>query len=386
MAPFDRWADLWNYREKMLHLERGAAFVGRGSPVFNYLAPAAFVYHVLLRAPHPVATFTVLVVGAFALLLIASGVLLVRRRLFRWEEMLALLALAASYPMSFVVYRANLEGIVWAVVTAALCLFLSRRYMAAAIVLAMAMSIKPFPAILLLLFLARRQYRAAMLSVGVAVTLVLCGLAALGPGVIRAYQGLQYGVLLYTHQYIKTFRWPYEQQYAHGILDCIRVLYLRWASTHAHIDPDKVIGTPTPVVFPLIYAVIALVIGVVMVWGLRRKPAVNQVLGASIGLTLLPPSSADYTLCALYLPVLLLGYFLVTEVRSGRAVWGVRHMLLFVVPCAVLLSPLNLLGFWTTPLRLFLLLALAAGAISLPLAIHALDVSAQVAPAQHVSA
>ena len=89
------------------------------------------------------------------------------------------------------------------------------------------------------------------------------------------------------------------------------------------------------------------------------------------------PYLTTYTLCALYLPVLLLGFSLVTEVRSGRVRWSARHMLLLVILCAALLSPLNPFGFWTGLVRLFLLLVLSVGALTLPMATPAFDPDAR---------
>lgn len=376
----DKFNDLLNYSGKMLHLERGAAFVGSGYPVFNYLAPAAFLYHALLSAAHPVAGFLSVVLGFFATLLLASAVLLIRAGLFRWDYALGLVALAISFPMLFVAYRANLEGIVWVIVTASLCLVLRRWYAAAAVLLGVAMGIKPFPVLLLLLFLVRRQYRAALLGIGVAAALVLAALTALGPGVMRAYRGLQAGVLLYTHDYIRSYRSPNEQQYAHGFVDAMRLLCLKAAWLTTHVPPEQFNEQPTPTWIPAAYAVAALLVAATMVWRLRTMPTLNQVLGGELALTLLPPSAADYTLCALYLPVLLLGFFLVTEVRAGRAIWSTRHMLLFVLPAAALLSPLNPFGFWSGLVRLLLLLVLSVGALTLPLATSAFDTDARLAP------
>lgn len=371
--PADRYNDLLNYSGKMLHLERGAAFVGKGYPIFNYMPPAAFVYRFILSARNPVVCFQAIVLGAFLLLLVTAAILLIRRVLFRLEDGLGLLALAGSFPIMFVLYRGNLEGIVWASVTAALCLFLRRWYMAAAVALALAIAIKPFPCFLLLLFAARRQYRAALVSLVVAAGLVIWGLAALGPGVLSAYKDLQPGVQLYTHDYLLTFRSAYEQEYAHGILDSLKVLYEKRAWLVYHIEPYRLDGAFTPAVFLTIDGIAATLIAGLMVFRLRRMPTVNQLLGAGIALTLLPPSAADYTLCSLYLPILLIGYYLVTEVRSGRMRWTGWHMLLLVVPLAALMSPMNLFGFWTSVARLMLLLALTAAALLLPLRLPKID-------------
>ncbi|MDR3744499.1 MAG: hypothetical protein P4K80_00020 [Acidobacteriaceae bacterium] len=48
----DQFRDLTNYAEKTAHLHGAAAALGSGLPAYNYPAPAAFVYKILLH-PFP---------------------------------------------------------------------------------------------------------------------------------------------------------------------------------------------------------------------------------------------------------------------------------------------------------------------------------------------
>ena len=204
-------------------------------------------------------------------------------------------------------------------------------------------------------------------------------LPALGPGVFAAYRGLQPGLLLYTHDYLRTFRSPFEQEYSHGVLDALKALYEKQIWFRFHTGPLTFTGMVTPPTFLALYGTVALLLAALMIFRLRRLPMLNQVLGVCIALTLLPPSAADYTLCSLYLPALLSGYFLCTEVRSCRACWTWPHMLLLLLPLAALLSPLNVFGFWTSPSRLLLLLILCGGTLFLPLRLMELDGAIRVA-------
>lgn len=379
MWRWDSFSDLLDYRGKMLHLERGASFVGSGLPVFNYLAPAAFLYHWLLGSNDPTFWFLTVVVGGFGMLLLGAGWMLWRNKLLQTEDVLALVAMGVSFPFTFLVHRANLEGFVWLAVTASLLLLLRQRYICAAVLLALAMSIKPFPAVLLPLFLVRRRYLAVLVSVGITAALVIWGLAELGPDVLGAYRGLHFGVALYTRGYLQSFRTPLEQQFAHGLIDVERALYLKYLWLFRGISPDSLVDKPTPRFFVPVYAGAALLIVTGMLWKLRNMPAINQVVGCGLALTMLPPSAADYTLCSLYLPTLLIGYFLVTEVRSHRVRWGLPHMILLLLPATMLLSPLNMFGLWTGPVRFLLLLMFSAGALVLPLRTPTLDQVNQIA-------
>ncbi len=77
----------------------------------------------------------------------------------RWLTAAAAFATAAfSFPPFFLLDRANIEGLVWIATSLGLVFFVRRRYSSAALLLALAASMKIFSGVLLLLFLAKKQY------------------------------------------------------------------------------------------------------------------------------------------------------------------------------------------------------------------------------------
>lgn len=190
-AKYDQFHDLTNYIDKTAHLYRGAAALGAGLPVFTYPAPAAFVYKALLYTfpGHPVRPF----LSILAICIV--GLTFVAWRACRASRAVRLSAAAAivvtavlGCPMWFVADRGNIEGVVWALAAAGLCLLLRGRNHSAAVLIGLSAAIKPFTILFLLLLLRHRRYKDAALCAATAGLMLLAALTALGPNPWRAYQ------------------------------------------------------------------------------------------------------------------------------------------------------------------------------------------------------
>ncbi len=64
-----------------------------------------------------------------------------------------------SYPLFFLLDRGNIEGLLFLILALFLYLFQTKKYLLSAIVLALAISLKLYPAILLVLFLSEKRYK-----------------------------------------------------------------------------------------------------------------------------------------------------------------------------------------------------------------------------------
>ena len=84
-------------------------------------------------------------------------------------------------------------------------------------------------------------------------------------------------------------------------------------------------------------------------------PVVNQMILAGTLLTLLPPSSAEYTLIELYVPFGVFLLFLVRDVATGRVAFSQRHMLIMLILFALLFSPLTFFGRYAGDFQMLLL-------------------------------
>jgi hypothetical protein len=116
-----------------------------------------------------------------------------------------------------------------------------------------------------------------------------------------------------------------------------------------------------------IYLPSAAIFVIWVVYRLRKKPFLNQVFSLSICLTLFPLLAADYTMTILYLPMGLFLLFLLRDVAKGRVFFSDTRILSILLPCALLMSPLPLLGIWAGDMRSIVLLCLLFIVMSTPM-------------------
>lgn len=372
----DRGTDLTAYTVKIANLRLGAAELGTGLPVFNYLAPAAYVYRLLLGLfpSQPLEAYAVLVglaMGAFAAVLCRSVQVGGK---WIWSAATAIGATACfGFPVWFAVDRGNIEGVVWALSATGLCLLLRERWMWAAIAFGAAASIKPFPALFFLLLLAQRRYKETAAGVLTSAVLVLVALIGLGPNPVRAYRNLTVGVNVYLEHYVDHFLRPTEARFNHSLLDGIKSLDVvkRADSLHPKAVEQRqreleASGASSMraarLYVPVVSAALLILCGV-----FYSKPVLNQMIAACAAVALLPLSAAEYTLLYLYVPA---GYFLVflaRDVRSGRVQLAPRVVAVFLLLFAFLLTPLTELRVFAGDAQLILLVALVAMAARYPL-------------------
>jgi hypothetical protein len=376
----DQFHDLTNYAGKTAHLYHRAAALGDGFPTYNYPAPAAFVYKALLHTfpGHPIRPYLVF----FAICIL--GFAFTAWRAGRASRVVRLSFAAAigttavlGYPMWFTADRGNIEGVVWALSAAGLCFLLRARYGTAAVLIGLAISIKPFPILFLLLLLGRRKYKAAALGVATAGLVVFAALMALGPNPWKAYQDLMPGIRDHIAIHVDRMDPYWEERFEHSLLDGMKSAALTVEMGGIH--PDKaIVEVPKlsddstweeHVVRPLVliypYVVIAGLGLLIVVF--YRMPMLNQLTALAVATTLIPPCSADYTLLHLYVPFGALLVFLTREVATGKTTLSYASMLTFAVIYALLFSPLTFLTLYAGDAKLLLLLALLVVAARSPM-------------------
>ena len=366
-----RFGDLTDYCGKMAHLWHGAARLGSGFPVYNYPPVAALAYKVLLYSVpgHPVAPYmTFLAVCTVALGLVAW--LAVRQaslglRIAAGAAILTTVVL--GYPLWIVADRGNVEGVAWALAAAGLCSLLRARYGAAAVLIGLAASVKPFPVLFLLLLVSRRKYKEAAIGVAAFGVAVLGALIFLGPNPWKAYQDLKPGVAIYTERYITNLAPVEEARFEHSLLDGMKsaALTVKMGGIHPN-DAIQTVGMlRSPAGGWRQARVLARLYPFVICGGLallfvvfRKQPLLNQLTALGAAVTLFPPSSGDYTLLHLYVPFGALLVFLVREVATGKATMRRGSLLAFATVYALLFSPGSLLRIYAGDEKLLLLLAL----------------------------
>jgi len=221
-AQNDRFKDLTSYTGKIANLRNGGEALGRGLPVYNYPAPAAYVYAFLLRGfpRHPVRAYvSILLTG----LLISAALLwkaALLGRIRSWGLAVAIVSTGLfGFPVIFTMDRANLEGAVGLILGTGLVLFAIGRYYGSAIFIGLAASVKPFPGLFLLLLVRKKLYKEAVVGVAAALCSTVLALTMLGPTPLAAYKGLQPGVKRYYNDYIMSVPAPTESRFEHSIMD-----------------------------------------------------------------------------------------------------------------------------------------------------------------------
>ncbi len=150
-----------------------------------YPAPMMCGYVLFTRVfPQPLNAYL-----AFLVISAASGAacLIVALRATRANRLrlagVVIVSLVLSYPLLFLLERANMEGIVWAVTALGLTAFVARHHKTAGLLFGLAASMKIYPGILVLLLVARKRYKEAAISIVAGAVFTVIALRLLGPSI-----------------------------------------------------------------------------------------------------------------------------------------------------------------------------------------------------------
>jgi hypothetical protein len=365
----DQFHDLTGHRDKIAHLRDGAVALAHGEPLFNFPPPAAYVFKIFfIFGNHAVRAYLVFLAICILGFAFVAWCACRPSRAVRLSTAAAIVTtVVLGYPMWFTADRGNIEGVVWVLSAAGLYIFLRRRVLAAAILIGLAASIKPFPILFLFLLLHRHKYKEAALGVAVAAGLVIAAFAALGPTPLQAYRDLKPVAPRYMNSYVLVLAHMDEARFEHSLLDGMKSAAL--TVEMGGIRPHKAIGDTEKlreepggwhVVRTLVrvYPFVA-ISGLGLLFAVFYKmPVLNQVTALCVAVSLIPPVSSDYTLLQLYLPFGAFLVYLTREVAIGKAIFPYSSMLALAVIYALLFSPLTFLMIYAGDAKLLLLLAL----------------------------
>ena len=318
--PDDRFPDLTQLVPRFQHLHTLQFFTDAWDQPFMYPAPVAACYRAFfIFTPHESRVFVCFVslCAVIAALLFCRN--LVRHGLGRPASVfLVTFALLTSYPLWFEIRQANMEICCWLFAAVGLWAFLRERGYSAAACFGIAGAMKILPFAYLGLFLTRRHYRlipVALLSVA-AVTL---------PSLWLVYPHLGDSWHL-TNLAVSKFRTTvtlgmFIPEFDHSAFALLKRFLFRHISAH-HLG-----------VLLTAYSATVVILMLVLFFGrIRKLPVINQVLCLCVATVLLPPTSFDYTLMALYLPWALLVVFAILQDKKGQASPGlVPAMVCFAI-------------------------------------------------------
>ena len=329
LPPNVRMTDLLDYRWKVDHLS-GPVMGGPG-PTYNYPAPAAFVYAFFLHRGSPAQVYyTAAVLAAVVALLLAFRFL----RPLRSHRSLSIFAFTAtvifSSPFYFVLDRGNLEWVNWIFVVLAIAALVRRQYLLTAILIGLAVCMKPFPVLFFLLLLFRGRFKEVFAGVAVAAGTILIAVKALGPTLFASYKGLQVGFKTYFTGYVVSLHPRLESRFDHALMGVVRkLLYARFNPTDGVVSLTGP-GVPLWARLDLWYytfAVFAVLVIAFIAFRFRKRATVDSILAISVAAVVLPFLAAEYTLMLLYIPFTLVLVSL-AEQRRDIDVWQALTLVL----------------------------------------------------------
>lgn len=332
IPPSSRFGDFRFYLTAFSHFHSPQFFVP-DRPMM-YPAPMGLCYKLFLWQRGPMVDPAFVTARFLGVVLVTSWIMLallrralIRRGLAPKSATLFLMAVyLLAFPFWFEVFCANLEFVIWVLVTLAIWAFWTERPWIAAICVGVAASMKIYPFVFLGIFLVRKQYRQAVCSLLVGGLTTLVSLWAICPDLRASWQGTSYGLNYFREHWILRLA-PIETGFDHSLFCLLkRILY--------PLPPPQQLGH----ILNLYLAVVA-VAGVVLfftrIW---KLPLINQILCLSIASILLPPTSYDYTLIHLYAPFALLLFVALERARRAPAEKADRGLIMAFALLAFLLS------------------------------------------------
>jgi hypothetical protein len=321
---------------------RGQEHTDAAAPT-SYPPVTGFVYALLLRPTnHPVALY----LSLFAAVLAGFGWVLARalgrEAGYGLTMTVAWLTMAFGYPQIFTATRGNIEWVNCGLTVLALLAFVRRRYLWTALLLGLAVCIKPFPVIFFLLLLWRRRYREVAAGAAFAGALSLVAFAARGPSIAAAMHALSVASADYYARYVLVVRVEMEMRFNHTLLDLVKIP-IWFVYDHQQYDPRMLTaGMPGVPLWARLDLWAHALLGVAVVamawiaWHFRRMPMLNGIFALAIAEMLLPYSAADYTLLLMLAPWGFLLVLLTRDAAIGAVRLSASEMTRLLVPCAIL--------------------------------------------------
>ncbi len=338
LFPEARFSDWFNFLPRAAHFgEAGLLTRSDIAMPFPYPLPSLIPYVVILHlSSHPVRAYFIAAVLSFVAVAAIFSFYLQRTfkpafivQLTIWSTILI------GYPGAFLVDRGNIEVFLWVFVVLGVVSFVKRWPYVAATCFALAGSMKIYPALLLLLFIPRRQYRAFIAG---AVLLCACTvgmLAFVGPTVAQAIHDLKPSAdNLRNFQILVLARGGLR--FDHSLFALWKQLVAVFNSGVLHRSADEV----NDLHFYLsekIYSIVApLALLAVYITRIRLLPLLNQFISLMLCMLLLPFVSYDYTLVHLYT---VLGVLLVVSLQRPATGRQMKAISILFILLALIFTP-----------------------------------------------
>jgi len=224
-----------------------------------------------------------------------------------------------SFPVLYTLDRGNIEGIIFPILYLFLYFNSKNDTFPSAIMLAIAISIKIYPAIFILLLISDKKYREIVLSVFFVIVLTITSLLLFENGF---YANLNY-VLSGFEINSNSFLMPYYMQQGVGLYSMIKMILIK-----AGLIEGMNLSLLLKIYFKLIIFLSFLLSAYVI---FIEKTLWRKIALLSIAMILFPHISCEYKMINIFLPI----YFFLDENRDHR------HDLFFLILFVLMLIPNN---------------------------------------------
>lgn len=249
-----------------------------------------------------------------------------------------------GFPLLFLLYRANIEGVIWMLVLLGTVAFARSRVYLAAIFWSFGASMKIVPALYFALFLSTRRYRVFAFALIMTLTVSLLTLAGIGPTLSQAVRDSALSAPFLRKVYIIGRNIPYFDHSLFGAAKEIAHIF-----SYAGFDDKRAVENMLRV-----YDVVVPLAGILLYWfRLRHLPLLNQFISYVVLYMLLPQVSYEYRLVHVYLIFGAFLLFLLEDVRSGRVAVPESASRVIFISCAVTCAPLSYLMVELKPNHIF---------------------------------
>jgi hypothetical protein len=238
-----------------------------------------------------------------------------------------------GFPLLFLLDRGNIEAVIWVLITLSIVAYTRDRMLIAALLLGLATSMKIFPGLLFLLFLAKRKYGAFALAIAATAVFSIAALAGVGPSIRQAAADSSQSAQFLKDSYINV---RIVMQFDHSLFGAAKqAIYV-----YHYRDPSQLKAAITNIL-PFYSVLIPLAVLLLYAIRIRHLPLLNQLASFLVLCVLLPYVSYEYTLVYIYLVWGIFLLFLLTDVVSGRVQIPNRAINAIMVSCAVIFAPLS---------------------------------------------
>jgi hypothetical protein len=341
------YEDITVYRGRFtLYHTRRFFLLTRGMSAFAYPPAAAPIYELFSRTSRPAVLYLAIAAVWTAILSAITFTILAKASTIRTAASIFLRLAFLSFPLIFLLQRANIELFLWILIALALLAYRKSYAIPAAILIGIAAAIKLYPIFLLGLFLHRKKDLPAF-AVGLltAILTIAAAIAYAGPTFSIAAHGFFTGVDRFQDHNAETVR-SAEINFDHSLFSPIKYwFYLQHQTLRPWLTP---------------YYLAAATIAGALYLRVRTLPFLNRTIFLITAMIALPPVSYTYTLVHLYLPTILLLAALLATTQPTTAKPTLILLLFLLLPLVALSTFFAIPAGPIQTVAVFLLLPLAA--------------------------